>query len=72
VISLKSMNIEACYDSEHLEKMFILGDGVSWIEGGTRILESKCKFVLVGFHSSFSESKLTQPKFLKVLVKRGV
>ncbi len=42
--------IEACYDTEYLEKIYILGDGASWIKVGTRVLGSKCKFVLDGFH----------------------
>lgn len=42
--------IEAVYDQEYLEKIYILGDGASWIKGGRNILGSKCQFVLDAFH----------------------
>lgn len=42
--------IEACYDQEYLEKIYILGDGAGWIKSGCNILGSKCRFVLDAFH----------------------
>lgn len=42
--------IEACYDQEYLEKIYILGDGAGWIKNGKDTLGSKCQFVLDAFH----------------------
>lgn len=42
--------IEACYDQDYLEKIYILGDGAGWIKAGRHVLGSKCKFVLDAFH----------------------
>jgi len=42
--------IEACYDQEYLEKIYILGDGAGWIKSGRNVLGSKCRFVLDAFH----------------------
>lgn len=42
--------IEAIYDEEYLEKIFIMGDGAAWIKSGVDVLGSKCKFVLDEFH----------------------
>lgn len=41
--------IEASYDTEELRKIYINGDGASWIKSGQRILD-KAKFVLDRFH----------------------
>lgn len=41
--------IEASYDMEELEKIYINGDGASWIKSGQKVLE-KAKFVLDRFH----------------------
>ncbi len=42
--------IEACYDMDYLEKIYILGDGAGWIKSGRHVLGSKCRFVLDAFH----------------------
>lgn len=42
--------IEACYDLDYLEKIYILGDGAGWIKSGKNYLGSKCRFVLDSFH----------------------
>ena len=42
--------IDAVYDEEYLERIYIMGDGASWIKLGVDILGSKCKFVLDKFH----------------------
>lgn len=41
--------IEASYDTEVLEKIYINGDGAAWIKSGQRILD-KARFVLDRFH----------------------
>jgi len=41
--------IEASYDTEALEKIYINGDGAAWIKSGQRILD-KARFVLDRFH----------------------
>lgn len=41
--------IEASYDTEALEKIYINGDGAAWIKSGQRILD-KSRFVLDRFH----------------------
>lgn len=42
--------IDAVYDEEHLERIYIMGDGASWIKSGVDVLGSKCHFVLDKFH----------------------
>ncbi|MEA1975154.1 MAG: UPF0236 family protein, partial [Bacillota bacterium] len=42
--------IENNYDTEVIEKIYILGDGASWIKTGLDILGSKTKFILDKFH----------------------
>lgn len=44
-----SAYIEASYDTEKLEKIYINGDGAAWIKSGQRFLD-KGKFVLDRFH----------------------
>lgn len=44
-----SAYIEASYDTEKLEKIYINGDGAAWIRSGQRFLD-KGKFVLDRFH----------------------
>lgn len=41
--------IEASYDMDYLEKVFINGDGAAWIRSGRKYIE-KSKFVLDKFH----------------------
>lgn len=42
--------IEAVYDMDYLEKIYIMGDGAHWIKNGVDVLGAKCKFVLDEFH----------------------
>ena len=42
--------IDSTYDTDYLEKIFILGDGASWIKTGVDILGSKTLFVLDKYH----------------------
>jgi len=42
-------HIEASYDTEYLEKVFINGDGASWIKSGRKYID-KSRFVLDKFH----------------------
>ena len=42
--------IDKVYDEEYLERIYIMGDGASWIKTGVDILGSKCHFVLDKFH----------------------
>lgn len=42
--------IDAVYDEEHLERIYIMGDGASWIKSGVDVLGAKCHFVLDKFH----------------------
>ena len=42
--------IDAVYDEEYLEAIYIMGDGASWIKAGLDVLGSKCHFVLDKFH----------------------
>jgi len=41
--------INEVYDTEYLERIYIAGDGASWIKSGTDVLD-KSKFVLDKFH----------------------
>ena len=42
--------IDAVYDEEYIEKIYIMGDGASWIRKGVDVLGAKCRFVLDKFH----------------------
>jgi len=42
--------IDAVYDNEYLERIYIMGDGASWIKSGVDVLGAKCHFVLDKFH----------------------
>ena len=42
--------IDHVYEEECIEKIYIMGDGASWIKKGTEILGSKSRFVLDKFH----------------------
>lgn len=42
--------IEAKYEEESLEKIYIMGDGASWIKKGLEVLGEKSIFVLDQFH----------------------
>lgn len=42
--------IDAVYDEEYLEAVYIMGDGASWIKAGVDVLGAKCHFVLDKFH----------------------
>lgn len=42
--------IDAVYEEEYLEKIYIMGDGASWIKTGVDVLGAKCSFVLDKFH----------------------
>jgi hypothetical protein len=42
--------IDTVYDEEYIEKIYIMGDGASWIRKGVDILGAKCRFVLDKFH----------------------
>jgi hypothetical protein len=49
--------IDAVYDEEYLERIYIMGDGASWIKSGVDVLGSKCHFVLDKFHLNQSIMK---------------
>lgn len=51
--------INTVYDEEYLEKIYIMGDGASWIKTGLEILGVKSIFVLDKFHLSQSIIKAT-------------
>lgn len=42
--------IEEYYDSDKLEKIYISGDGASWIKKGIDMIGSKCRFILDKYH----------------------
>lgn len=42
--------IDAVYDEEYLENIYIMGDGASWIKTGVDVLGAKCCFILDRFH----------------------
>jgi hypothetical protein len=42
--------IDAVYDEDYLEHIYIMGDGASWIKSGMDVLGAKCYFVLDKFH----------------------
>lgn len=42
--------IDAVYDVEYLEGIYIMGDGASWIKTGVDVLGAKCHFTLDKFH----------------------
>jgi hypothetical protein len=42
--------IDAVYDEAYLERIYIMGDGASWIKSGVDVLGAKCHFVLDRFH----------------------
>ncbi len=42
--------IEKVYDEEYIEKIYIMGDGASWIKEGVEVLGIKSRFVLDKFH----------------------
>jgi hypothetical protein len=42
--------IDAVYDEEYLESIYIMGDGASWIKAGVDVLGAKSSFVLDKFH----------------------
>lgn len=42
--------IDKMYDEAYIEKIYIMGDGASWIRTGVDVLGSKCTFVLDKFH----------------------
>ena len=51
--------IEATYDMEKVEKLYINADGAAWIKSGYRGMSGVATFVLDGFHLSKYVSKLT-------------
>jgi hypothetical protein len=42
--------IDAVYDEDYLERIYIMGDGAAWIKSGVDVLGAKCHFVLDKFH----------------------
>lgn len=42
--------IDEVYEEEYIEKIYIMGDGASWIRTGVDVLGAKCRFVLDKFH----------------------
>lgn len=42
--------IDTVYDEDYLEKIYIMGDGASWIKSGLDVLGAKSCFVLDKFH----------------------
>lgn len=42
--------IDAVYDEDYLESIYIMGDGASWIKSGVDVLGAKSCFVLDKFH----------------------
>lgn len=42
--------IEAHYDSDVLEKVYISGDGAAWIKTGIEMIGLKCRFILDKYH----------------------
>lgn len=42
--------INEVYEEEYIEKIYIMGDGASWIRKGVDVLGAKCRFVLDKFH----------------------
>ncbi len=46
--------MDAEYDMEYLEAVYIIGDGAAWIKGGVQVLGAKARFVLDKFHLSRS------------------
>jgi len=42
--------IDEVYEEEYIEKIYIMGDGASWIKTGVDVLGAKCRFVLDRFH----------------------
>ena len=42
--------IDAVYEEEYIEKIYIMGDGAPWIKTGVDVLGAKCSFVLDKFH----------------------
>ena len=49
--------IDAVYDEEYLEKVYIMGDGAPWIKAGVDVIGAKCSFVLDKFHLNQSIMK---------------
>jgi hypothetical protein len=44
--------IDAVYDEEYIESIYIMGVGASWIKSGIDVLGAKCSFVLPRFYGS--------------------
>lgn len=42
--------IDAVYEEEYIEHIYIMGDGASWIKSGVDVLGEKCSFILDKFH----------------------
>lgn len=42
--------IDAVYEEEAIETIYLMGDGASWIRAGVDVLGAKCRFVLDKFH----------------------
>lgn len=68
--------IEAQYDLDYVERIFLSGDGAPWIQAGEDILP-KCSFVIDGYHLSKYIKSATGPypayeKKLKNYVYRGM
>jgi len=43
-------HIDEVYEEEHIEKIYIIGDGASWIKKGVEVLGAKAEYVLDKFH----------------------
>lgn len=49
--------IDTVYDENHLEKVYIMGDGAAWIKTGVEVIGAKSCFVLDKFHLNQSIMK---------------
>ena len=52
--------LEAQYDLDYVERIFLSGDGAPWIQAGADILP-KCSFVIDGYHLSKYIKSATGP-----------
>lgn len=68
--------IQANYDVEKIQKVFITGDGASWIKSGVNVIK-KSKFIADRFHTTKYINQICTPtgeaaKELKALLYRGI
>ena len=65
--------LEARYDLSKVEKIYLLGDGASWIRAGLQYLPSQTVFILDKYHlEKYIQTATAHAPELKRLIHRGI